>query len=209
MKHIMQFGDSNTWGYAPGSDGDRLPRETRICGAMQAELGGGFRVIEEGLNGRTTVFDDPMFDNRCGKSHLPMLLESHAPLDLVSIMLGTNDLKHFFHLSVVDIALGASTLVEIVQESDTGPNGEAPRVLLVSPPLVTDPDAFAPQFAGAREKSSEFRQHYSDMAAQLGCGFFDAATVTEVPTPDGVHLDAASAARLGRALADKIRTMLV
>ena len=92
MKNILCYGDSNTWGYIPGGKG-RYEYAVRWTGAAQRLLGDGYRIIEEGLNGRTTVFDSP-FDGSVlnGKSHLMCCLMSHAPLDAVVIMLGTNDL---------------------------------------------------------------------------------------------------------------------
>src|SRR3954462_1773041 len=98
MKTIVCFGDSNTWGYDPASNG-RFGPTNRWTGVLQTALGSDYRVIEEGLNGRTTTVDDPIHDHRNGRHYLPPCLESHAPFDLVTIMLGTNDLKARFNSS--------------------------------------------------------------------------------------------------------------
>ena len=208
MKHILFFGDSNTWGYIPGSETERYPYDRRLCTVLQQALGVHYRVIEEGLCGRTTVFDDPLNEDRCGKGHLPMLLRSHAPLDLVVVMLGTNDLKHHLGLSPCDIALGAAKLVEMISTSDAGPSGTGPRVVLVAPAHVSSEDPLVPKFAGARAKSVELASRYQAVATEFRCGFFDAATVATCPVPDGIHLDSESIAKLGRALAAIVQNQL-
>ena len=133
MKTILCYGDSNTWGYNP-STGGRYPRDVRWPGVLRRELGDDYLVIEEGLNGRTTVWDDPIEGYKNGKEYLVPCLETHKPLDLVIILLGTNDLKVRFSVSAYDIANGAGALVQIVQKSEIGPGGRAPQVLLLAPP---------------------------------------------------------------------------
>lgn len=204
MKTILCFGDSNTWGYIPGTDGERYPYPKRVCGILSERLDESWRVIEESLCGRTTAFDDPFEPDRNGKTALSMLLPSHAPLNAVSIMLGTNDLKHFFGFEAKDIALGAGTLVEMVQNSGAGPGGSAPKVLLIAPPRVTDETAFPPKFDGAASKSRGFGQAYEAMAKQLGCEYLDAAPLCNCPVPDGIHLDEEGIATLAVAMSEKI-----
>ena len=97
MRRILCFGDSNTWGYDPAT-GERFDEQTRWTGVLQAALGGDYTVIEEGLNGRTTVWDDPIEGHKNGHEYLVPCLETHRPLDLVVLMLGTNDLKRRFSL---------------------------------------------------------------------------------------------------------------
>ena len=108
MKNVLCFGDSNTWGFMPESISlpcpERHPHDVRWTGVLARELGGGYRVIEEGQNGRTTVHDDPFALARNGKTVLPAILESHKPLDLVVLMLGTNDLKAVYGVSPGEIA---------------------------------------------------------------------------------------------------------
>ncbi len=112
MKTVLCFGDSNTWGYTPGT-GQRLAVGIRWAGVLQNKLVGGFSVIEEGLNGRTTIFSDPDSPFRSGEDYLLPCLESHSPVDLVIIMLGTNDLKDKFGLRPEDIAAGMEKLLNI------------------------------------------------------------------------------------------------
>ena len=207
MTTILCFGDSNTWGYVPGSEGERYPPHQRWPGVMAEQLGTGFRIIEEGLNGRTTVWDDPLKPDRNGRTHLPMLLETHRPLDLVIVMLGVNDLKHHLNLNARDIAYGAGALIELIQASDAGPviggtTRSAPDTLLVAPvrPVATT-HRFGPKFDGALDRSQGIAAAYRGVAEELGCYFFDANAVTVCPDTDGIHLDAAAHARLGAAIA--------
>ena len=117
MKNILCFGDSNTWGYSP-IDGTRYPLDIRWTGVLQKSLGTDYRIIEEGLNGRTTFINEDERPLRSGSDVLQIILESHRPLDFVIIMLGTNDLKVEFNLSVEEIAQGAKTLCEMVLNSE-------------------------------------------------------------------------------------------
>lgn len=119
MVNILCFGDSNTFGTNPS--GGRWQLHERWPGVLQELLGGDFRVMEEGLGGRTTVLDDELEGDKSGRRHLPMLLRSHRPLDLVIIMLGTNDMKHRFSMLPVDIAKGAAELGRIAERYDYGP----------------------------------------------------------------------------------------
>jgi len=208
MPVILCFGDSNTWGYDPETAA-RFPHEARYASVLQAALGSDYLIIPEGLNGRTTVWDDPVEGDKSGLKHLSMLLTSHKPIDLVTIMLGTNDLKHRFGQSAYDIARSAGTLVELVQKSDAGPNDSAPQVLLIAPPKVTWLcDDFAPMFESAIDKSADFPACYAKMAEDYGCHFFDAGTVVDLPNLDGIHLDAQNHRDLGEALVGVVKDIL-
>lgn len=214
MKSILCFGDSNTWGYDPvASAASPLPcrhaPEVRWTGVLARELGGRFRVIEEGQNGRTTVHDDPMAEaSRNGRDHLPVVLESHKPLDVVVLMLGTNDLKSFLGLPPQDIAGGVTFLGQMILGSDAGLNGGPPHLLLVCPPAVGDfaglPD-LAERFAGARGKSLALPRLYAAAAAALGCAFLDAQPIVTVSAMDGLHFEAGEHSRLGAAAALAVR----
>lgn len=211
---ILCFGDSNTWGWDPARM-ERFDPGTRWTGVLAVALGGGFRVVEEGLNGRTTVFEDPLEPHRNGRTALPISLMSHKPIDTVVIMLGTNDLKTRFSASAYEIAEGAGRLVEMVQESDAGPGGTAPRVLLVAPPPVGDVSAFGggdPGYAGnelawngAVEKSRLFARQYARVAGARGCAFFNAADVVTTSPLDGIHWEADAHRAFGAALAEVLR----
>ena len=111
MKTVLCYGDSNTWGYDPWTR-LRYPPSVRWTGVLAERLGPVYRVVEEGLNGRTTRWDDPMEPGRNGQMYLGPCIESHAPLDLIVVMLGTNDLKRRFNLTSSDIAESAAGLAE-------------------------------------------------------------------------------------------------
>jgi lysophospholipase L1-like esterase len=200
MKTILCYGDSNTWGYEPAT-GKRYPEDVRWPGVLARELGEGFRVIEEALNGRTTVRDDPVEEYKNGKDYLRPCLESHAPLDLVIIALGVNDLKARLFASASDAADGAGVLVKIAQQSGAGPDGSRPPVLLVAPPPVGVLTELALVFAGAEEKSREFSRQYRRVAKKYGCALLDAGEVVRASDRDGIHLEADEHRRLGEAVA--------
>ncbi|MGR9105395.1 MAG: SGNH/GDSL hydrolase family protein [Gammaproteobacteria bacterium] len=204
-KTILCFGDSNTWGYIPGS-AQRYAYQSRWTGCLQKALGRGYRVLEEGLNGRTTVWDEPFREGRNGRRLLRPLLESHAPVDLLIIALGTNDLKHFYQATAFDSARGVQTLVTIARSSVTGPEGKAPMVLIIAPPVMTTlSEAMFRQFQGAREKSSGFSEAFSEVARLENCYFVDASQVLECSSVDGIHFDAEAHQNLAFALEKKIR----
>jgi len=212
MKNILCFGDSNTWGYMPGTAGERYPFEKRWPGVMQRELGEGYQVLEAGLNGRMTVWDDPMSPGRCGKDHLPTILEMHTPLDLVIIALGVNDLKHHMNLMAIDLALGVGVLAQMVQDSGAGRLiGDArvsPDVLLLCPALpVQATHPFGHKLDGAVERSVGLVAAYEEIAKEQDCMCFDANAVANSSAIDGVHLDDASWLRLGKALAGVIKSV--
>ena len=216
MKNILCFGDSNTWGYDP--EGGRYPYEQRWVSLAARTLGPGFNLIPEGLNGRTTVWDDPFGDYRCGKDFLPVCLASHEPLDLVVIMLGTNDTKTFFRNTAHSIGRGMRKLVEITRASAAGPGERSPQILIISPAPVTAGDQSRAGF-DLREFSeldghrphavaAALPQEYARIAEDYGCAFLDAAPHAEVSGVDGVHLTAAGHNGLASAVADKILSIL-
>ncbi len=201
MKTILCYGDSNTWGFNPASD-ERYPPEVRWTGVLKRALGEGYTVIEEGLNGRTTVWDDPVQGvHRNGKTYLLPCLLSHQPLDLVILMLGTNDLKMRFSVSARDIADSAGALVDLIQLSRTGPRGSAPAVLLVAPPPTGRLSGYAEMFSEAGEKSCKFALYYRQVAELYGCAFLDAGECAVSSDLDGIHFEPEGHQNLGRAAA--------
>ncbi|MEQ8675327.1 MAG: SGNH/GDSL hydrolase family protein [Aggregatilineales bacterium] len=202
---ILCYGDSNTWGYQALS-AHRLPYHQRWTGVLAGHLGDNYLVIEEGLPGRTTVWDDPIDAYHSGKTYLTPCLASHAPLHMVIILLGTNDLKSRFGLGAYDIALGAGMLAQMAQRSETGPNGTPPDVLLVSPPPLGDiPEEIAPLFEGGRDKSIQMVAYYRHVAEQIGCRFMDAGAILTVDPRDGVHWTPAGHAAFAAQMAQHIR----
>jgi len=204
MREILCFGDSNTWGADPATKG-RHPNDVRWTGVLQAALGTGYRVIEEGLNGRTTVWEDPVEGDKMGKRHLVPTLESQAPLDLVILMLGTNDTKKRYSASTQDIQWAIAALVDLIGKSSAGRDGKAPPVLLVAPVPLTKLSEYAPLFEGGVEKSRALAPLYAQVAREKGCAFFDAGTVVTCSDLDGVHFDAAGHRALGDAMAREVK----
>ena len=208
MKTILCYGDSNTWGHhAPL--GGRFDAATRWGSRLRPLLGEEYRVIEEGQRGRTTVWDDPIENRLAGLTYLWPCLDSRAPIDLVVIMLGTNDCKPYFGLHPQNIADGAGRLVDMIQKCAFGPDDTAPKVLLVSPIRIT-PSSFYPHLFGQAEaaKSHGFPAAYKAGAERLGWAFLDASTLAQPDPADGVHLDAAGHAALAQAVAEKVKEIL-
>jgi len=205
MKSILCYGDSITWGYNP-KDGSRLPPEHRWPRILETELQGRARVVEEALNGRTAATDDPAHPYRNGLSMLPPLLEAHAPLDAVIIMLGTNDSAPCYGLSAGRIAMNCAGLIRAVQ---AGPTGAAPNLLLIAPPLLGALNAeMALFYAGGEAVSRGLAEAYATIAAGFNCLFLDAAKVTEASKIDGVHLDPPEQRKLALAVKDVIGALL-
>ena len=210
MKTILAYGDSLTFG-ADADNGSRHVFEDRWPTALERGLGGKARVIAEGLGGRTTVFDDfAAAADRNGARVLPTLLASHSPLDLVIIFLGTNDLKPYINGSAFGAVMGVKRLVEIVRTYPYDRKATVPQVVIVSPPLAgpTNHPDLGPMFEGKIAESQKFAPLYKRMAAELGCGFFDAAPVTKVTPFDGIHLDAANTRAIGDGLVPVVKQML-
>jgi lysophospholipase L1-like esterase len=194
MRTVLCFGDSNTWGYVPGSDGERFPRETRWPVRLAAALGGEWEVIAEGLNGRTASMDSPTADGRNGLTYLVPCLQSHMPVDILVIYLGTNDVSDRFRLPDADAALAVARLVRAARASEAGPDGGAPDVLVVAPP----------PFEG-----HELGPHYAEICTRLSCSFLDLDGVTRYSDVDPFHLEAGGQAAVATAVEDSLRRMLV
>ena len=203
---IVCFGDSNTHGADPSGSG-RHPRDVRWPRVMERALGAGYDVIEEGLNGRCTVWDAPIEKGRNGLVYLHPCLITHAPVDLVIIMLGTNDLKRIYDNTAAEIACGAARLVDEAKGTLSGPEATPPKVLLVSPvpvgPLTAQSEMWG--FGAAVETSRQLAGMYAIVAQDHGAAFFEAGSVAQVSPADGIHLDAAACASLGAAMAEQVR----
>jgi len=210
MKTILCYGDSLTWGYNADGVG-RHAREDRWPNVLQRALGDGAEVIAEGLNGRTTAFDDPTDGaDRNGARVLPAVLSTHAPLDLVIVLLGTNDMKGWVHGQAIAAREGMERIIDVVRGHAYPLGVGAPEILIVAPPPLTetgDP-RFAAMFGSGIEQSKMLASFYSDLADEMECGFFDAGSVAAATPLDGVHLDAASTRAVGRGLEPIVRMML-
>lgn len=206
MKNILCFGDSNTWGYAPVTK-QRFDESTRWTGVLQKQIGQECRIIEEGLNGRTTVHNEEDRPFRSGAEMLPVLMESHAPIDLVIIMLGTNDLKSKFNSTPQQIAENMKSVCQLALNNEYNPNVQ---VLLISPTLVVDMNKEdQTEFKGAVEKSLEFANEYKKVAKDLNLHFLDAATLVQTSTEDGIHWNANQHRDFGSRIAKEISSLLI
>ena len=207
MKTILCYGDSNTWGWNPATQ-SRYQRYDRWPGALQRALGEKYYIIEEGLPGRTTVWDDPIDDHRNGRNYLIPCLDAHRPLDLVIFMLGTNDLKHRFNLSPFDIAKGMSVLLEIVQTSRAGRAGSTPKMLLLTPPPLRKEAELAELFENGYKKSKRLGLYYKQLADRYGCTYLDAGSIIKTSQVDGVHLDLKEHLELANTLAVLVKKIV-
>lgn len=207
MRSLLLFGDSNTHGTKPLPDlgvSERFARDERWPGRLRKLLLD-WEVIEEGHPGRTTVHDDPVEGNhRNGLTVLPALLESHRPLDVVAVMLGTNDLKERFSVNATDIAHSLERLVRVILASGAGPGQGAPGVLLICPPPIVEVGCLAGMFAGGAAKSQALAAEVRKAAARVGVPFLDAGEVVTVSPIDGIHYDAKANPALAKAVAAAI-----
>jgi lysophospholipase L1-like esterase len=217
---IVAYGDSITYGFIPNANppSTRFAAEDRWPGALQKELGSNYQVIEEALDGRTTDALDPgapisgaQLD---GSAYLPACLASHLPVDLVIIMLGTNDLKPVFNRTPLRVALGAAHLIELVNTLNVGVGTSYgnPKVLLICPPplsptIETGP-VFGKMFEGGLEKSQKLPELYEAVAKMGGADFLNAGSVVSTDGVDGLHLTAESEKKLGLAIAAKVKEIL-
>lgn len=207
MTAVCCYGDSNTWGLEASTEA-RLQRWRRWPGVMQRDLGDDVHVIEEGMSGRTTVFEDPFEPGRNGMTFLPVVLQTHAPLDLVIIWLGTNDLFVPGGLTAQDAARGAITLAEMVRASDAGPDEDAPEVLvLISPPFGPLGVLEADSPHGELE-SRGFADAYRRLAEEAQVPLLDLAPFAESSPIDGIHFEADAHEAIGLGVAVAVRDLL-
>lgn len=201
---ILCYGDSNTFGYIPGRGG-RYNRHTRWPGRLQELLGSEYQVIEEGLCGRTTAFEDVTEPGRNGLDRVREAVERSLPLDVLVIMLGSNDCKAQFGASAAEIAGG----LEQVAAQARGGEASGFRVLLVAPAAMTDRvmySGFGSEFDQRSIKvSKELAEAYEALAGKCGCDFLDGSKVTQVSEIDGLHLDAEGHGRLAEAVCGWVR----
>lgn len=208
MAVVLCFGDSLTYGFDPATGG-RFPPQDRWPEVMAGILGPDHTVLSEALPGRTTVFDSPYADTRSGRAMLPAVLESHAPVDLVVLMLGTNDLQGPLELSARHSASGLWTLIDIVNRSAAAPAAGKPACLVVAPPPLVDPKGFMGVFFAGREaQSRELPVHFRTICEQTGTPFLDAGDFVGPSPVDGVHLDPEGQRTLGTAIAQKVGELL-
>ena len=206
---ILCYGDSNTFGTMPMAsltDAGRYDHTHRWPSVMAAALGPEYEVIAEGLPGRTTLHDDPIEGaHRNGLTVLPAILESHRPLDLVIVMLGSNDLKHRFCVTASDIAASVGRLATTIRASTCGPDGTAPQVLVICPPPIVEVGDLAAMFFGGAAKSQGLALTFAQMAARLSLPLLDTAPLIQSSPLDGIHFAPQTQITLGLAIAAKVQ----
>jgi lysophospholipase L1-like esterase len=212
LHQVLVYSDSLTWGIIPNTR-KRLPFDERWPGILEnrlTESGHSIRVIEDCLNGRRTVWEDPFKPGRNGLDGLAQRMEIHSPLSLVILMLGTNDFQ-FSHPynNAWSAAQGIATLVNEIRKAPIEPGMPVPPILVVCPPPIHSPQGvLAPKFAGAEQRCAGLADAYRAVCSDLGCRFFDAAGVTTSSRVDGIHLDRDQHLVLAAALVEVVAPIL-
>ena len=213
-KTIVCYGDSNTWGFVPvAEDAEtvehaRFPCDVRWTGVLARLLGEGYHVLEEGLNGRTTAYDDLLGKYRNGAKYLGVCLATHKPVDLLVFMLGVNDTKKHLLLPAAQIGRGVEKLIKIARSDDFGPGGLAPEILIVSPVRIREEILSSWLWLefdqSSALKSYELAEIFYNIAKRRDCYYMNAAAYAEASATDGLHLDAENHRKLAEALHKKI-----
>jgi lysophospholipase L1-like esterase len=187
---IVCFGDSNSWGYVPGTDGERFGRDVRWPALLAVALDGDAEVVAEGLNGRTATIESPVEEGRNGLPYLVPCLRSHAPVDLLIVYLGTNDASW---LEPMLVARSVGRLVKVARASEAGQEKRSPDVLVVCPPPF-----------GGYELAPSFRE----VCGQLGCELLDLDGIARYSDLDGIHLDESGHRSVAAAVEERVRQIL-
>lgn len=215
-KHIVCFGDSNTHGYCAdpadcADGGDRFNENERWTQVLQKALGGDYLVIEEGLSGRTTVFPDPLHETMAGLDVIYSCLMSHEQVDLLIIMLGTNDTKERLGANAACIGIGMERLVMKAKSVPAWRDGK-PNILIICPPHIGERmyenPCGLPMGQGCPQKSRELAPFYQDVAQRQGCAFLDAQGIAEFNQVDWMHLTRKGHADLAACLASLVPTLV-
>lgn len=205
LKQVLVYSDSLTWGIVPGTR-ERLDFDKRWPGVLENGLildEQHVRVVEDCLNGRRTVLEDPFKPGRNGLEGLAQKIEMHSPLALVIVMLGNNDFQSPHQYDAAQAAQGVAALIHEIRQAPIEPGMQIPPILIVAPPPIVEPKGvIAEKFQGAAAKSVGFTEQLASVAAQLECYFFDSGSVTGASVVDGIHLDEAQHFTLGCALVD-------
>ena len=211
MQQILVYGDSLSWGIIPDTR-QRLAFGQRWTGVMEQVLlaaGLPVRVLEDCLNGRRTVWEDPFKPGRKGLDGLAQRIEMHSPLALVILLLGTNDFQVMHDNNAWLSAQGIAALVTAIRQAPIEPGMPvAPILIACPPPMQTPQGPIAAKFAGGQHKCHGLAEAYRDVAESMGCHFFDTGSVTASSAVDGVHLDAVQHALLGQAMCRVVTHLL-
>lgn len=211
MHQILVYADSLSWGIVPDTR-SRFRFDQRWPGILERQLkkaGISVRVVEDCLNGRRTVWNDPYKPGRNGLEGLEQRIEINSPLSLVIVLLGTNDFQSMHHFNAWQSAQGLAAIVAAIRRAPIEPGMPVPPILLVAPPpLQKAKGGIAPKFQDAETKALGLTPAIKTVAQEFGCHFFDAGSVTTTSRVDGVHLDEDQHLALGKALATEIKAML-
>ena len=211
MHQILVYADSLSWGIIPGTR-ERFAFDQRWPGVMEIELQGmglAVRVIEDCLNGRRTVWDDPFKPGRNGMIGIEQRIEVNSPLSLVIVSLGTNDFQSMHRNTPWHCAQGVGAVIAAIRRAPIEPGMPVPPILVVAPPPIRKAKgAIAPKFEGAEHKAVGLADAIARVADETSCAFFDAGSVTTTSKVDGVHLDLDQHLALGKAMARKVASLL-
>lgn len=206
-KNILCFGDSNTYGESPEGLG-RYPRQERWTGILAQRLGPDYHIIEEGLCGRTTVWEDPVEGDKCGIRHLPSCIASHTPLDLVILMLGTNDFKQRFQVTASEVAISLDRLVRTAQSITNGVSPKPFEILLACPAPLRPQTCLGEIIGDRSADSAALPPLVQDVANRCGVHFINVGAFAEASLLDGLHYDRENHIRIAEAMEAKIREIL-
>ncbi|HOY70051.1 MAG TPA: SGNH/GDSL hydrolase family protein [Methylotenera sp.] len=211
MKQLLVYADSLSWGIIPLTR-NRLRFEQRWPGVLEIGLrahGKNLRVIEDCLNGRRTMYEDSIKEGRNGLIGLQQRIEINSPLEIVLLMLGTNDFQANHHHNASHAALGLKALIHSIRTAPIEPGMPIPKILVIAPPPIQTPKGeISQKFKDADKKSIGLAKLYEELSSQEGCYFFDAGTVTQSSKIDGVHLDEEQHKALGLALVNYLVNMV-
>ncbi|MGB7969069.1 MAG: SGNH/GDSL hydrolase family protein [Methanobacterium sp.] len=207
-KTVLCYGDSITWGYNPANQ-NRMSWDERWTGVLTKGLDDNYNVIEEGLKGRTTTWNDPVDGaSKNGLNYLIPCLESHKPIDLCILLLGLNDLKKRFSLPSIEIARGITVIIEVIKKSGTGINGSAPKILLLTPPIINPVESLSQEFRNSHNKSRKLPGYYAKIARNYGLEFLDISKIITVSELDGVHINVDEQFKLGNLVLKKVKQIM-
>ena len=218
MKTILCYGDSNTWGFMPKAQApevianNRYPWGVRWTSLLQIALGQDYHVAECGVNGRTTMFDCPLAEYRNGLKDIDVCIQSQHPVDLVIIMLGTNDTKFFFGMNAFMIAKGAERIIERIRQGGYGPNGKCPEILLMAP-IRLHPDMMNRGSDGefgeySLKVDAQLNKYLGETAKTLGTHYLDAGAYVTADPADCIHMNEEGHAILAEKVIEKVKEIL-
>jgi len=211
IKRILCYGDSLTWGYKPGTDHERIIFEKRWTGILQKLLGGDYQIIEEGLNGRTLDSEDkrPGKEGRNGAETLQITLDTHKPIDILILMLGTNELKDLFNRNMEDISyILEEKFIKIIKTGGFGREGKIPSILLISPPNIDiSKEPALERYSQVGNKIVHMRDIYHRVAKKNQCAFLDSSAIVS-PGKDGIHIDEYNHKKLGEEIFNKLKLFI-